>query len=259
MIYGKQIVDGTITQAKLGLVTPVSANDAATKTYVDTLIQQSLFNQDWKNSVRVAVGTNVNIASPGASLNGVAMNANDRVLLYGQTAGAENWLWVWNGAAVPMTRATDADGSSEVTPQAAVSVEEGADANKTFHITNTGAIIVGTTAITVAAFATLVSATPTTNNKEMVALVTTTDGDLATNTTMAGTPNNSSFVGVDINGAGETIGNGAKDKACYFSGDNGVTARAWTAIVSGDKLFWMGSIAGYQLAATDIISFNYSV
>lgn len=259
MIDGKQIKDASILKEKLALVTPVNANDPATKDYVDTQLEQSIFNQDWKASVRVAVGSNVNLATPGANLDGIAMNNGDRVLLYGQTNPVQNWIWIFNGAAVAMTRATDADGNSEVTAQAAVSVEEGTDANKTFRITNTGAIIVGTTAITVAAFAILSSAVPTTNNKEMVAEVTATDYDLACNTPISGTPGSSSFVEVIINGVTETLGNAARNKACYFSADAGATAKAWNAIASGDELYWVGSIAGFELAATDIISFNYSV
>ena len=151
---GKQIENGSITVLKLAPLPSVPAltTDPTSQTYVDSAIAQSINNQDWKNSVRTASATNVTIATPGTTIGGVSVNVNDRVLLYGQSNAVQNWIYIFNGSAVPMTRATDADGASEVTPQAAVSVEEGTDANKSFRITTTGAIIVGTTAITVQSF-----------------------------------------------------------------------------------------------------------
>lgn len=261
MIDGKQIKDGTITEAKMAALptTPSGANSPASKTYVDTQLAQSVNNQDWKASVRAASATNITVASPGATIGGVAMNASDRVLLYGQSTGSQNWIYIWNGAATPMTRATDADGNSEVTPQAAVSVEEGTDANKSFRITNSGAIIVGTTGITVANFITLSGSNPSVNNKYMVASVTTANGDAACVTGIVATPSSGSYVNVIVNGDCPEVGDGVKTKDCYFSGDSGATARAFSAVVTADKLYWNGSIAGYQLAATDKISFEYNI
>jgi len=261
MTDGKQIKDGTITEAKIAALpsTPSGANAPTSKTYVDTQLAQSINNQDWKASVRTASATNITVASPGATIGGSTMNANDRVLLYGQSTGSQNWIYVWNGASTPMTRAADSDGNSEVTAQAAVSVEEGTDANKSFRITNVGAIIVGTTAITVSNFVTLTSANPSISNKFMTASVTTADGDVACATGMVSTPNGGSFVKVTVNGDEPEIGNSVKTKDCYFSGDSGATARAFSAVVTTDKLYWNGSIAGYQLAITDKISFEYNV
>jgi hypothetical protein len=261
MIDGKQIKDGTIAESKIASLptTPSTANSPTSRTYVDNAIAQSVNNQDWKASCRVAVSTNATIATPGATLDGVAMNNGDRVLLFAQTTASENFIWVWNGSAVPMTRSTDADGNSEVTSQAAVSIEEGTSANKSFRITTTGAIIVGTTALTVASFVTFISANPSTSNKFMTASVTTIDGDVACATGIASTPASGSYVNVTVNGDYPEIGNGVKTKDCYFSGDSGATARAYNAIVATDRLYWNGSIAGYQLAATDKISFEYNV
>jgi hypothetical protein len=261
MVDGKQIKDGTITEAKIAALptTPSTQNSPVSKAHLDTVIAQSINNQDWKASCRVAVATNVNIAAPGATLDGVSMNNGDRVLLFAQSTASENFIWVWNGASTAMTRATDADGNTEVTPQAATTIEEGTSASKSFRITNTGAIIVGTTAITVQSFVTLASANPSVDNKFMTASATTTNEDLACATAMTATPASGSYVSVSVNGIEPEIGNGVKTKACYFSGDSGATARAFNAIVANDNLYWNGSIAGYQLATTDIISFEYNV
>ncbi len=56
---------------------------------------------------RVALATNVALGAPGATLDGVTMASGDRVLLMGQAAPAQNGIYVWNGAASAMTRASD--------------------------------------------------------------------------------------------------------------------------------------------------------
>jgi hypothetical protein len=99
----------------------------------------------------------------------------------------------------------------------------------------------------------------------MAAETTTADHDEACATgissTPAGTINaNGAYVGVQVNGVSYVVGDGVRTKDCYFSGDAGATARAFGAIVSGDKLYWNGSVAGFQLAAaTDKISFFFNV
>lgn len=109
-----------------------------------------------------------------------------------------------------------------------------------------------------------VAATPTTSNKAMAASVTTQDGDLACATAVATAPATSSAAGgafqVLVNGVSVVLGNAVKaGKACYFSGDGGVTPRNQRAIIVGDRLYWNPSVAGFQLAASDLIDFIYWV
>lgn len=101
-------------------------------------------------------------------------------------------------------------------------------------------------------------------NKNMVASVTTADGQVACATTVAQTPTTAStaggYVGVNVNGIAYPVGDGSKaGVACYFSGNGGTTARAMQAIIAGDSLYWQGSIAGFQLAVTDRLDFLYLV
>lgn len=94
------------------------------------------------------LGVNINVASPGATIDGVTMNAGDRVLLWQQTTPAQNGIYVWNGAATPMTRASDMDDWSEV-PGRTVRVREGTSNEGAFYFCDaavTGTI--GTTAMT---------------------------------------------------------------------------------------------------------------
>ncbi|MBP7657631.1 MAG: hypothetical protein KA742_13930 [Pseudoxanthomonas sp.] len=136
----------------LNLPAPASANEPARLTD----LQSALEGLSWKDSVRVAAGTNITVASPGASIDGIAMSANDRVLLRAQTAGAENGIYVWNGAATPMTRALDASTADEL-EQAVVTVEEGTSAGTSYRQTLVN-FTLGTGQVAWATFGTAASA-----------------------------------------------------------------------------------------------------
>lgn len=82
-----------------------------------------------KDPVRVAISTNVNLASPGATVDGITMVAGDRFLAYGQTTATQNGIYVWNGAAVAATRAPDADQTGEVVDGTLTNVAEGTNQN----------------------------------------------------------------------------------------------------------------------------------
>ena len=110
------------------LPAPSAAADAATKGYVDSAVE----GLAWKDSCRVATQANLSLASPGATIDGITMAATDRVLVRSQTAPAENGIYIWNGAATPMTRALDASTAAEL-EQAVTTVEEGTSASATFR------------------------------------------------------------------------------------------------------------------------------
>jgi hypothetical protein len=101
----------------------------------------------WKKAVRAASVGNVNTASPGSAIDGVTLVAGDRVLLKDQTTASQNGIWNWNGAAVAMTRTTDADEGPELV-NAAMAVSEGTINKETIWQCETNApISVGTTAL----------------------------------------------------------------------------------------------------------------
>jgi hypothetical protein len=78
----------------------------------------------WKDSCRVQTQSNLNLSSPGGTIDGVTLATSDRVLVSSQSAGAENGIYVWNGASTPMTRALDASTFAEL-ESAVVMVDEG--------------------------------------------------------------------------------------------------------------------------------------
>jgi hypothetical protein len=87
-------------------------------------------------------------------------------------------------------------------------------------------------------------------------LETTAAGD-TTGIQITYTPFSDGAVAITVNGLGANIGDGAKDEPCYFSSDDGVTAKEIANISAGDTLYWNGSIGGFELDATDEIDIIY--
>jgi hypothetical protein len=114
----------------LNLPDPSAAQHPATKAYVDSAVE----GLAWKDSARVATQSNLNLSSPGATIDGITMAANDRVLVRSQSSQPENGIYIWNGAAVAMSRSLDASTAAEL-EQAVITVEEGTSAAATFRQT----------------------------------------------------------------------------------------------------------------------------
>lgn len=134
------------SQKIVSLLDPTSAQDAATKAYVDSVAQ----GLSAKASVRVASTAAVTLATGvenGDSIDGVTLVTGDRVLLKNQAAGAENGIYTVNASGAP-TRALDFDIAAEVQAGAYFFVEEGStNANSGWVLTTDGAITVGTTTL----------------------------------------------------------------------------------------------------------------
>jgi hypothetical protein len=133
-------------QKAINVGDPSAPGDVANKNYVDQFVNGKSF----KSAVRAVAIGNISIAAPGATIDGVAMAANDRFLIAGQATALQNGIYNWNGAAVPATRSTDADNNGELLPGTTVYVTEGTapNADKQFAITSDAAITIGTTAMT---------------------------------------------------------------------------------------------------------------
>lgn len=106
----------------------------------------SIDRSAWKEPARVLSTTNVTVAAPGATIDGVAMAAGDRFVLAGQTTTSENGIYVYTGAATPATRALDLNSGTEANG-ANVFITQGTNADRQYQQT-TDNVTVGTTAQT---------------------------------------------------------------------------------------------------------------
>jgi hypothetical protein len=150
---------------------PTQSSDAATKNYVDA-VKTGL---DVKDSVIVATTANLTAtysngtSGVGATLTNSGTQAaitidsrvltvGDRVLVKDQTTGLQNGFYKVTTVGTAstnwvLTRTVDADEASEITPGAFTFVEEGTVGNDNGYVcTNTGAITIGTTAISFVQF-----------------------------------------------------------------------------------------------------------
>lgn len=148
MIYN---LDVTTTEssaaASLGRVSTVESNLTAAISTLQAQFNAAINQLDIKTGCRVAATSNVDIATGGTmTIQGIALNPNDRVLLTAQTIGSENGIYVVaNGA---WSRAGDADTAAEVTSALAVPVAEGDTANRALWLLTTpDPIVLGTTSL----------------------------------------------------------------------------------------------------------------
>lgn len=100
------------------LADPTADTDAANKRYVDS----ARAGLRLKDSVRVATTANITLSGT-QTIDGVAVVANDRVLVKNQTTASTNGIYIV--AAGAWTRATDADSAAEVTDGATTFVQQG--------------------------------------------------------------------------------------------------------------------------------------
>jgi hypothetical protein len=159
--------DGTIpmtgalnmgSQLITNVSTPSSTTDAANKAYVDNLYNNfpNLFKN--KDEAKAMMTTNVTISNPATAVfDGVTLTANDRLVLTGQTAPAENGIYVFNGSSSALTRSADADSFAEIAG-ALIGVAAGGTTNgsKVLFFTNTSTGTLGSTAVTT----TVINSTP---------------------------------------------------------------------------------------------------
>lgn len=139
--------------------------------------------EEFKIPVRAATTTNGALATAyenGDAIDGVTLATGDRILIKDQSTGSENGLYTVNATGAP-TRTLDFDDDADAVRGAAISVVEGTNnANTLWQHTTSGAITIGSTALT---FAQIGGGTPLNVGTE--ASVQTTDATVTNIFTVA--------------------------------------------------------------------------
>ena len=134
------------SQKITSLADPTSAQDAATKAYVDA----ARSGLDVKASVRAATTGSITLFG-AQTIDGVSVTTGDRVLVKNQVTGSQNGIYVVAG--VSWVRATDADSDTTVTPGLFTFVEEGTvNSDSGWVLSTNSSITLGTTSLTFAQF-----------------------------------------------------------------------------------------------------------
>lgn len=148
-LAGNETISGAWTfNNPLLVASPSSASHAATKQYVDNAIS----GLDVKQAVRVATTASITLSGT-QTIDGVALDAGDRVLVKDQTPSWQNGIYVV--AAGAWSRATDADNSpdGEVTAGMYAFIEEGSvNADTGWMLTTSNPILLDTTLLAFAQF-----------------------------------------------------------------------------------------------------------
>jgi hypothetical protein len=200
----KQLADLDFGSAARILNLPVPTDPAEPARLSD--LNSAVEGLSWKDSVVVATQANLNLASPGAAVDGVTMSASDRMLVKAQTLPEENGIYIWNAAATPATRAVDASTADEL-EQAVTTVEEGTSAGSSWRQTSVN-FVLDTGAVTWADFGSTVSnASETTAGK--IEIATQTETDTGTDDTRSLTPLKLSNWSGRLKRSQTTIGDGA--------------------------------------------------
>lgn len=155
-----------------GVADPTAAQDAATKAYVDAVAQGLSPKGTARAATTGALPANTyanGTAGVGATLtatsnaalvaqDGVTLVVNDRILVKNEVAPANNGIYVVTqvgtaGTPYILTRSTDMDGGTSEVYGAHLFVDEGTTlANSQWICSTTGAVTMGTTAITFTQF-----------------------------------------------------------------------------------------------------------
>jgi hypothetical protein len=135
-------IDYTGTLGPTGIPTAVALTDSVPFGQLIALLN----NLDIRPAARLVATTNIALAAPPATIDGVTHAAGDRILVTAQTTASQNGIYVSGGNASPLTRST---GPLDLLSEGAFwIINEGVtNADTAWIISTQGAITVGTTAI----------------------------------------------------------------------------------------------------------------
>ncbi len=112
--------------------------------YTDNALASLASGQTLKGTVRAYTATNVAIAAPGSTIDGLTPAIDDIFWLGGQTTGSQGGPWAWKGASTPMVRPANWDTAAEAVVGSYWIVREGTSADSFVLLTN-DSFVLGTT------------------------------------------------------------------------------------------------------------------
>lgn len=124
-----------------GVPNATTANQPVNKSQLDAAIQ----GWKWKQPVRAASTANLSLSGT-QTVDGVALIANDRILVKDQSTAANNGIYIVSSGS--WVRAVDADVAAEISSMSVLVQEGTANADKQFNCTTNDPITLGSTAIT---------------------------------------------------------------------------------------------------------------
>lgn len=261
--YNSNIVFAGAGYKVSNVVAGVADNDAVNVAQLNGAVE----GRSWKHHARVASVSNVvNLSSVlvadfDGTGQGIILIEGDRILLKNQAIDSQNGIYIVGVVTIDsasLTRSTDADTAVKL-ESASLFIDEGTNANTAWTQTTDNFILETDPVVFVKTSDTDTIAVGTIVDKELIPAVTS-GNEFNTGLAISYAPSGYGYVSVSVNGQLQILGNGVKTKDCYFSSDsNGATAKAISAIAAGDKLFWNGVFAEFQLAITDRIDFCYDV
>jgi len=136
-------------QKIINVANGVAASDAANFGQLTAAIASSNNTSVIKGSVRAATATNVNITTPGTTIDGLTAAVGELFWLYGQTVTTQNGPYVFNGSAAAMTRTLNWDTDAEASLGSYWIVQAGTSADRFLILSNDTAITLGSSTATV--------------------------------------------------------------------------------------------------------------
>lgn len=137
-----------VVNSTAGSETAQAPSVSAIKSYVDGKFETAVQGLDFHAACQTASSANVNLATPGAAINGFTFTVvGQRVLLKDQTDPKQNGIYDWNGDAVALTRSADSDDSpdGEVTGGMLTFIESGNLAGTSWVLNSpVGGVVIGT-------------------------------------------------------------------------------------------------------------------
>lgn len=215
-------------------------------------LQQAIEGLSWKDDCRVATTANVNLSAPGSTIDGVTMASGDRVLVKNQSTASENGIYIWNGAAVAMTRAADASTFDEL-EGAVVTVTEGtSNAGTTWRQTQVNGVI-GTNNVVWTAFGTSAPAA-TEATAGIAEIATQAEVDAGTDDARIVTPLKLATWAGRIRKVSQTIGDGSATSIAVTHNLNTTDVQVQLFEAGGSK---RQVLAEVQLTSANVVTFLF--